>query len=227
MDPSRFDRLARSLARPASRRDALGVLGGALALLGPASGRAQNRPRQQHAHRHVGADQPKVPVCHKGKTLLLPYPAVPAHLDHGDTLGSCGTSLTQPPPPTGGCTPLLQICWPTWLGGNPCCDANAECHYVNGDVPAFFCLDANKAGCTSDTECRARFTDRNIACLQRFPATCLPGVTTCCQRKLCPTGFECGAGAVCCNSGATLLQNACCSANQTQICNTVTGCVTP
>ncbi len=32
---------------------------------------------------------PRVTICHKGKTLTLPQPAVQAHLRHGDTLGPC------------------------------------------------------------------------------------------------------------------------------------------
>jgi hypothetical protein len=38
----------------------------------------------------AGYGQNKVAVCHKGKnTLMLPEPAVQAHLNHGDTLGPC------------------------------------------------------------------------------------------------------------------------------------------
>ncbi len=32
---------------------------------------------------------PRVTICHKGKTLTLPEPAVQAHLGHGDMLGPC------------------------------------------------------------------------------------------------------------------------------------------
>jgi hypothetical protein len=31
----------------------------------------------------------RVPVCHKGKTIRIAQPAVPAHLRHGDTPGPC------------------------------------------------------------------------------------------------------------------------------------------
>lgn len=31
----------------------------------------------------------KVPICHKGKTKMVPPPAVPGHRRHGDTLGPC------------------------------------------------------------------------------------------------------------------------------------------
>ena len=37
-----------------------------------------------------GTDQnPKVQICHKGKTICVAQSAVQAHLDHGDTLGLC------------------------------------------------------------------------------------------------------------------------------------------
>ena len=31
----------------------------------------------------------RVAVCHNGHTIMIPPPAVPAHLAHGDTLGPC------------------------------------------------------------------------------------------------------------------------------------------
>ena len=37
----------------------------------------------------AGYGQDKVMVCHKGKTMELPAPAVKAHLNHGDTVGAC------------------------------------------------------------------------------------------------------------------------------------------
>ena len=36
----------------------------------------------------VGPPQ-KVTLCHKGRTISVPEPAVAAHLAHGDTLGPC------------------------------------------------------------------------------------------------------------------------------------------
>ena len=234
MDDRRFDGLLRVLhSRPGgSRRALLAVFAGlGLPTASALEAVAGHRKHKGKGKGH-GKDKDKIHVCHcapshpsRCQTLRVPPAAVPGHLGHGDTLGPCGSSLTQPPPPTGGCTPLLQICWPSWLGGNPCCDTNAECLYVNGDVPAFFCLDQSKTGCTSDAECRARFTDPNIACLHHFPATCRSGVARCCQRKTCPTGDEC-EDAACCNSGASLLQNVCCAAGKNQRCDPFTGCVT-
>jgi hypothetical protein len=39
----------------------------------------------------------RITICHKPgtpaqKTLVLPEPAIPGHLEHGDTLGPCGGS---------------------------------------------------------------------------------------------------------------------------------------
>lgn len=36
--------------------------------------------------------EPKVTLCHKGKTLSVALAAVDAHLKHGDTLGACSTN---------------------------------------------------------------------------------------------------------------------------------------
>jgi hypothetical protein len=37
----------------------------------------------------AGYGQNKVTICHKGKTMQVPEPAVKAHTGHGDTLGPC------------------------------------------------------------------------------------------------------------------------------------------
>ena len=37
----------------------------------------------------AGYGQEKVQVCHKGKTLTVAAPAVPAHQGHGATMGPC------------------------------------------------------------------------------------------------------------------------------------------
>jgi hypothetical protein len=36
-----------------------------------------------------GYGQQKVTLCHRGHTITVAAPAVPAHLKHGDTLGPC------------------------------------------------------------------------------------------------------------------------------------------
>jgi hypothetical protein len=71
----------------------LGLLAGALVLRGAAL------PAQAQG------GWPKVPVCHKGKTLRLPSVAAQKHLKHGDTPGECGR------PPGGGVCPAgLTVC---------------------------------------------------------------------------------------------------------------------
>jgi hypothetical protein len=37
----------------------------------------------------AGYGQEKVEICHKGKTITVAAPAVPAHEKHGDTVGPC------------------------------------------------------------------------------------------------------------------------------------------
>jgi hypothetical protein len=39
--------------------------------------------------------QPKVTICHKGHTITVAQPALPAHLRHGDTIGACGVAGTN------------------------------------------------------------------------------------------------------------------------------------
>jgi len=36
-----------------------------------------------------GQNGKQVTVCHKGNTIAVAAPAIPAHLDHGDMLGTC------------------------------------------------------------------------------------------------------------------------------------------
>jgi len=40
----------------------------------------------------VYAQQDRVTLCHRGNTITVAEPAVPAHLAHGDTLGPCPPS---------------------------------------------------------------------------------------------------------------------------------------
>lgn len=234
MDEERFATVCRTIGFGATRREAVGAVASLIgvglpvasamgALAGDRKGKRKNNKKNK--------DKDTIDVCHcpsgnrdKCKTLRLAAPEVREHLKHGDTLGPCGSEITRPLESSGMCTPLLQICWPEWLGGNRCCDINADCLYVNADVPAFFCLDQSKDDCKSDIECRSRFTDPNIACMKRFPATCRSGVRQCCQRRTCDVNNQCAGDAVCCNSAASLLQNVCCVPGQT--CDPFTGCVT-
>jgi hypothetical protein len=36
--------------------------------------------------------QPRVTICHKGRTITISQAALPAHLRHGDTIGACGVA---------------------------------------------------------------------------------------------------------------------------------------
>jgi hypothetical protein len=40
-------------------------------------------------------NNPKVEICHNGRTICVSQNAVQAHLNHGDTLGSCNESLNE------------------------------------------------------------------------------------------------------------------------------------
>jgi hypothetical protein len=84
MDDKQFDALIAKLAKATSRRNAVnGVIGGGLAAVGVTSV-ASAGPKGKKA------GQNKVEVCHKGKkTLLIPEPALAAHIGHGDTPGPC------------------------------------------------------------------------------------------------------------------------------------------
>ena len=42
----------------------------------------------------ASADQNLIEICHKGKNISVDVHAVPAHLEHGDHVGSCGGDST-------------------------------------------------------------------------------------------------------------------------------------
>ena len=102
MESDQFDRLVKSLASVTTRR---GLLAAGLATwLEEASGQRRLRKRQRPAPAPGSA---QVTLCHNGKTLEVPPPAVDAHLGHGDTLGPCGDGITTVP--CRGC-PVLETC---------------------------------------------------------------------------------------------------------------------
>jgi hypothetical protein len=147
MDPSAF-------ARPdaASRRRALGVLGGALALLGEAaSGRAKGR--------HPAAGRQKVVLCHNGHEIAVPASAMEAHLAHGDTLGPC----TPPPPPqdAGGCAQqnLFGVCTPFQTGFTAPCCGQMTCTLTAGLLVA-----SCEQYCSTDDDCKRAFPHKALAC---------------------------------------------------------------
>jgi hypothetical protein len=61
------------------------VAGVLLALTGVAGARTADKSGK-------GKGRTKVALCHKGHTIRIGAPAVPAHLRHGDTLGLCGAA---------------------------------------------------------------------------------------------------------------------------------------
>ena len=111
MDSKQFDELVARLASAATRRNALrGVVGGALTSVGVTSvasaeskgkGKGKGKGGKGKGGKGKGGKgkggngngngngQEKVTICHKGKTITVAEPAVPAHLGHGDTVGPC------------------------------------------------------------------------------------------------------------------------------------------
>jgi len=82
MDSKQFDELIARLARATTRRNAVkGVIGGlaAVGVTSVASAGPKGKKEGQH----------KVAICHKGRTKLVPEPAVAGHVGHGDTVGPC------------------------------------------------------------------------------------------------------------------------------------------
>src|SRR5215207_587304 len=113
MDDQRFDQLARALGRGASRRAALKLFG-AGALAGVAGLRASAS----------AAPKGKVTLCHKPGTpdqaeITVSENAVPAHLAHGDTEGTCPPTTTTTTTTTVAPTTTTTTTTPP-LGGNAC-----------------------------------------------------------------------------------------------------------
>jgi hypothetical protein len=54
---------------------------------------APSRPQiVQRSAAQAQYGQPRVTICHKGRTITVSQAAVPAHLRHGDTVGACGVA---------------------------------------------------------------------------------------------------------------------------------------
>lgn len=128
MDDQHFDDLVKRLTQTRLSRSAAvrGVLAGAVAGLTAAARAEETTARKRgkgKAKRDVPAQAPtKVTICHKGQNLTVPEPAVPGHLQHGDTLGpcvddvSCGTLLPNGKPAVPcakGLTCCTNLCVPT------------------------------------------------------------------------------------------------------------------
>ena len=85
MDGPTFDDLVKRLTQARLTRGALlrGVVASAVGgVLGATRTAAMAQP------------EAKVTICHKGKTIEVAESAVSAHLEHGDTRGSCGATTT-------------------------------------------------------------------------------------------------------------------------------------
>ena len=233
MEDRQFDALVKQLTRTRFSRPAVlrGMAAGAVAglagmMVSPAESAAKSRQRKRRRRRN------KVALCHcpsqipgTCKTIKVSPSAVAGHLVHGDLPGAC-EGFTVPPLAAGAtCTPLLQACAPTWLGGNPCCDAKAECRVTNDTVPFMACVDVTArpvppwnseldGECTSDAFCQANFSDPNIACLPKTVLTCdYRTKSKCCQRKVCPRGQGCAGGVACCAS-PPIGEEHCCAPGQ-------------
>lgn len=179
MDSTRFDRLARALARPASRRRAVGVLLGGAAVAARLSGldgatdgaAAKRRTAVKRAGN--GKRPAKVALCHQGHTITVAEPAVKAHLADGDSIGPCnapGSATCQ--------AKLFGLCTinPFDIDRNPCCNGMACIGTINPIVTAC------QLRCATDADCAAAFPNTALACRTDV--------------LVCP--FEAAAGQKCC-----------------------------
>ncbi len=87
-----------------------------------------------------GGGQDKVTICHKGHTITIGAPAVPAHVaNHGDTIGACsdGGGPVEPTPTTTTTTTTVppdepavchedEPCWDCETMGNRICGPTTE-----------------------------------------------------------------------------------------------------
>jgi hypothetical protein len=188
MDPTRFDRLARARGGPASRRSALGLLlGGALG--GPRGGANAARTKRTPGRGH---DHPKFPVCHDGKTLVLPLAAAQAHLVHGDRAGRCDV------PPRGTCAPLGNVCSVPF--GNPCCAPSACTQVIPNTKFSLVTICMGKS-CASTDQCAALFPNQDVACdpPDALGIGCPALADKCCRAKACTKNQDCPKSGVCCS----------------------------
>jgi len=128
------------------------------------------------------SDGHRIQICHKGQTIEVDVHAVPAHLDHGDTIFPCGS----PPPCACGQEFDPVLCSSDGkIYGNPCaaacagasgCEHFAVCSDIynpvicNGVVYANVCS-AKTAGCTGP------FTLKCACGLIYLPVRCDDGIT--------------------------------------------------
>jgi hypothetical protein len=185
VDSHRFDTLARALGRSVSRRGAVGVLVGALALRGEVVSSLAKGPA------------PKELVCHKGKTRKIAASAVQAHLDHGDTRGPCREEGT------GTCAHLGSVCDGSALS-DACCDAGANCFHAAGG--SFVCtLPCAESNPTPDAFCQLALSRKDVYCSEsgQYRCNALPEHSCClpCQVSggSCLFVHDCCPGLACTN----------------------------
>ena len=185
-----------------------------------------------------GGGQNKVTICHKGQTITVAQPAVPAHRAHGDTLGACSIGSTcqdacdklfDPVSCTDGKTynnACLAEC-----AGQTQCQSPCACPKIidpvtcgDGQTYSNLCV----AECSGQTACQSQ-----CACPKTFdPVTCgdevfgnaclaqCDGKTDCHRACACPDIHD----PVTCPSGDTF-NNACLAECEGQTeCVSVCGC---
>jgi hypothetical protein len=125
-----------------------------------------------------GGGQRKVTICHKGHTITVAAPAVPAHLRHGDSVGTCASTCQD------ACPKLFDPvdCSNGKTYNNSClaeCDGQAQCQSecacpkiidpvscADGQTYSNACV----AECSGQTQCQSQ---SQCACPKTFdPVTC-------------------------------------------------------
>jgi len=195
MEAEHFDSLTKRLADLQSRRRLLGgalrgiVVGAAVAVTGASLGLPETEAKKKaKAGRKQGVKtakktEPKVTICHEGKTTKVDESAVPAHLRHGDTLGPC----KAPPPP---------ICAGTCSRKNPC-------------GPGCVCLDTGgvhrrclaQGTCSGIGDCGSGTCGAGCTCVN--PGGRKTGCVSVvgCPAGRCTSNTDCGSDCVCVGVG--------------------------
>ena len=211
MDPTRFDSLVRSLSRPASRRGALGVMVGALALLGDAVPGLAHR-QQQHRRctafcaKVFGANRRAARRCTRaaarGKGLCARCGAANARrvCCARTAANTCptyaGATCCSNPTPTctrsGTCVCAKGSCG----AGSVCC--SDQC--VSGDCCGNGDCDANKCQTCQGHTCTSTCSGTTPDCNRSGTCVCTVDPNSCGEGKVCSGGQCVNAcqGAPCC-----------------------------
>lgn len=222
MDPVRFDRIAKALSRPETRRRVFGVLaavpvvGGLLGILSPEETEAAGRrKRRKKAHKH-GKDRRRPNQNHKKKKpTCTPTTCAAESKTCGSIPDGCGTTLD-----CGACT---------------CATGCADCQTCNRDTGQCDPV-TNGTSCDDGDFCTQTDTCQNGRCVGSSPVVCTPldachvaGVcdpdTGVCSNPTAPDGEACGlpgyicqSGSCVCPSGVICLESSCCPAS-TNVCD--------